>query len=184
MPYMQHLMKVVDHLFQYQKGQDLMNTYAILDAARDDVIYPKLAESEIEGVCLFHGSKAEELAEVAPYLVHLRKDDPFTEWVLNSGWGKSWGIFVQSEASLNDLQRHFRSFLTVYDEEGKPLYFRFYDPRVLRVYLPTCNAGEIKAVFGPVGTYLLEDEDASILLRFSGTNGKLQVEQKKLEGFN
>ena len=36
---------------------------------------------------------------------------------------------------------------------------------VLRVYLPTCNAGEMKTVFGPVGSYVLQDEDPSVFLR-------------------
>jgi hypothetical protein len=64
------------------------------------------------------------------------------------------------------MRGHFRSFLTVYDESGNPLNFRYYDPRVWRLYLPTCNSGELKTVFGPVVAYYLEDEDANTLLRF------------------
>jgi hypothetical protein len=72
------------------------------------------------------------------------------------------------------MRRHFRSFLTVYDPDGKPLLFRYYDPRVLRVYLPTCDARELETVFGPVVAYLLEGEDPGDLLRFELSSGALQ----------
>ena len=61
----------------------------------------------------------------------------------------------------------------VYDEDGKPLYFRYYDPRVLRAFLPTCNADDLKVLFGPVDDYLLESEDGADVLRFAVADGKL-----------
>jgi hypothetical protein len=58
----------------------------------------------------------------------------FTNWILEHGWGKNCGIFATSAADLRQMRRHLRTFLVVHDEEGKPLYFRYYDPRVLRVF--------------------------------------------------
>jgi hypothetical protein len=89
------------------------------------------------------------------------------EWILDNGWGDSWGIFMTSSDSLENLRRHFRHFLLVQDEDGKELYFRFYDPRVLRVYLLTCTVEEARQFFGPVDSFLVENEDAQELLRFS-----------------
>jgi hypothetical protein len=140
-----------------------------LDAARDDKIYPELVNSDIESLCLYLGEKAVELATVAPYLLELKREDPFTQWVLNNGLGKSWGIFLQSSAPFKELHRHFRKFLMVYDEEGTPLYFRFYDPRVLRVYLPTCNESELQTVFGPVTQFYVEGKEENQLIEFSCT---------------
>lgn len=40
------------------------------------------------------------------------------------------------------------------------MLFRFYDPRVLRLYLPTCTSTELEQVFGPVGTFFTEDAAA------------------------
>ncbi len=50
------------------------------------------------------------------------------------------------------------------------MIFRYYDPRVLRVYLPTCLAPELRTVFGPVRRFLLESEDPALMLeyRFDG----------------
>lgn len=164
-----YLQKAMSYLFRFIDGEHDQGTYAILDTARDDKIHQKLINSDIEPLCLYIGDKAIELATVAPYLVDLRREDPLTQWVLNTGWGKSWGIFLQSSASLIELQRHFRQFLMVYDEEGTPLYFRFYDPRVLRIYLPTCNEKELEAVFGPVSCYYVENKDSSEMIEFRCT---------------
>ena len=66
-------------------------------------------------------------------------------------------------------------------EEGQELYFRYYDPRVLRTYLPTCTPDELEQVFGPVLEYALEDEVEETLLRFRFAGGKLTVTREDLE---
>jgi uncharacterized protein DUF4123 len=154
--------------------------YAILDGARNEGIYPTMVESGCEYECLYRGELEPDLAEAAPYLLKLSKDHPFTYWLLGKGWGDSWGIFIQSDASLRDLRHHFRKFLMVYDPDVKPVYFRYYDPRVLRMYLPTCNANELQTLFGPVRSYLLEDDDAAVLLRYSNSPEGLQVQKMPL----
>lgn len=148
--------------------------YAILDAARDNVIYPKLAESGNKKVCLFIGNQARELATVAPYLVELDEGDPFTQWLLDQGWGKSWGIFAESTGTFIELRNHFRSFLRVADENGKTLFFRYYDPRVLRIFLSTCDQKQIQTLFGPVSRYYAEGKNKRQLMEF------VYTEQSKL----
>jgi len=144
-----------------------------LDAARDEVIYGKLVTSDIEKACLYQGKQAIELADVAPHLVRLWQGDSFTKWLLNNGWGNSWGIFLESSATLNELRQHFRKFTIVQDEEGTPLYFRYYDPRVLRNYLPTCNKDELQILFGPVSHYYVEGEDSNSMINYSFDEGRL-----------
>ncbi len=57
-------------------------------------------------------------------------------------------------------------------EQGKSLLFRFYDPRALRVFLPTCSAQEVRQFFGPVASFHVEDESPESLIRFrQGLNG-------------
>jgi len=169
MPGADQVQKAINHLFRSEEGRTPQGTYTILDAARDDKIYPELVNSDIESLCLYLGEKAVELATVAPYLLELKREDPFTQWVLNNGLGKSWGIFLQSSAPFKELHRHFRKFLMVYDEKGTPLYFRFYDPRVLRAYLPTCNESELQTVFGPVTQFYVEGKEENQLIEFSCT---------------
>ena len=150
--------------------QDQGKIYAILDAARDNAIYPKLAESDNKKVCLLMGEQARELATVAPYLIELDEDDPFTQWLLDQGWGKSWGIFAESTATFIGLRNHFRSFLRVANEDGTTLFFRYYDPRVLRVFLPTCDQEQLETMFGPVNRYFTEGEEDNKLIEYACTD--------------
>jgi hypothetical protein len=59
--------------------------------------------------------------------------------------------------------------LTVKDEDDRLLYFRFYDPRVLRVFIPTCTPEESADLFGPISRFVVEGEDLDHPLQFRGT---------------
>ena len=78
------------------------------------------------------------------------------------------------------MYKHFRKFLIVQAEDGMELYFRFYDPRVLRIFLPTCTRNQLIEFFGPVQKHIMEDEDPSYALIFSLENGILRKERVKL----
>src|SRR5262249_8859823 len=145
---------VSPHLFAEEGTQ----VFAVLDGASVPGLLDNLYRYEPKYECLYRGELKPDMAEVPPYLVRLQPKSEFAAWVIGQGWGRHWGIFAVSRADLRALSRHFRTFLMVHDRDGKPLYFRYYDPRVLRVYLPTCNAEELATVFGPVLSYVLEDE--------------------------
>ena len=170
-----HADKLIEKLWPSNTAGDT-SLYAILDGARNDDIYPAVMESQCEFECLYMGELEPDVAESAPYLIKLERDKPFTEWLLKEGWGDSWGIYVQTNLGMRELRRHFRKFLMVYDPEHKPLYFRYYDPRVLRIYLPTCNAEELDIVFGQIKNYILEDQNPEVLLRFANNSGTLAIE--------
>ncbi len=150
------------------------NVFAIVDGASAPGLLDKLYGLAPNFCCLYRGEQTPDMAEVAPYLVQLEEGAEFTNWVIGQGWGHHWGIFVTSDADLRALRSHFRTFLIVYDEAGKPFRFRYYDPRVLRQYLPTCTAQELTTVFGPVTSYVLEDAEPRTALRFQFASGALQ----------
>lgn len=116
---------------------------------------------------LYEGQPKAELTLFAPYLVRLLPESKLLEKIVGKGWGKSWGIYLTCDLPFKDLRSHLRHFLMVMLPGGKQVYFRFYDPRVLRVYLPTCLPEEFNAFFGPAKYFLMEDEKAGALLRFS-----------------
>lgn len=149
--------------------------YAVLDGASVPGLLKKLYTLKPEHICLYRGELAPDLAECAPYLVRLEPKSEFAPWVLAEGWGKHWGIFALTKADLKDMRKHFRTFLRVKNPEGKILYFRYYDPRVLRVFLPTCNGEELKVLFGPVSVYHAEDKCPDRMIRFArnGLDGSL-----------
>ena len=158
--------KIVQTLKMHLFSGDGAKVFTILDGASVPDILGNLAAFNPEHICLYRGELAPDMAQVAPYLVFLERDAPFTDWVLTNGWGEHWGIFGSTWVDLKELRKHFRKFLMVYDESGKTLYFRYYDPRVLRIYLPTCNAEELKIVFGPVEWYLMEGDEPGKAERF------------------
>lgn len=148
--------------------------FAILDAAANPKLLDQLYGLRPPFECLYRGELKPDMAHVAPYLALLEPDSEFRDWVVREGWGKHWGVFALADCSLAEMRRHLRRFLTVHTEEGKPLLFRFYDPRVLRVYLPTCTAGELAEFFGPVQAFLTEGESPEEFLRFERADGKLK----------
>ena len=147
--------------------------FAVLDGASVPDLPMKIYEMQPHSVCLYRGEIEPDIAEVAPYLVELIPDTTFTDWLLTEGTGgKHWGIFARSRYSLTEIRKHFRKFLTVYDEAGNPLLFRYYDPRVLVKFLPTCDRESLEDLFGRVSDYVAED-GADDFVRFEMVNGKL-----------
>jgi hypothetical protein len=146
------------------KSRDL-SLYAILDAARSEAIHPALSNSGAEFVCL-HRDAPRALALVAPHLVKLEPGSDFAEWVIREGWGKSWGIFLLTVASTEVLEEHFRKIIRVRNEAGETLFFRYYDPRVLRAYVPTCKTNELEQLFGPTSCVFAESEDGEGLVAY------------------
>ena len=136
----------------------ILRLYAILDGARDGQIAAKIRASGVEARCLFDGELQPVLAAAAPYLVALDPAAPLLRTLIAEGSGNAWGVFLTSTAPIDALRRHLRRLLRVVDEDGRQLMFRFYDPRVLRVYLPTCTIAELEFVFGPVTAFHVEDD--------------------------
>lgn len=147
--------------------------YAILDGASVPDLPMKLYEMRPHQICLYRGELDPDLAEVAPYLVYLMPETEFTDWLLSNCWGKHWGIFVQTQFSMTELRKHFRKFLTVYDEAGNPLLFRYYDPRVLTRILPTFEGDELTNFFNRASAIYAESDDAKELIRFQAENERL-----------
>ena len=140
--------------------------YAILDAAREASVLKVLFESNAEYQSLYEGSAGTQLAHFAPYVVKLPPESPLLETLVTQGWGKSWGVYLTCNLPLAELRRYLRNFLIVKMPDGKQEYFRFYDPRVLRVLLPTCTPEETARFFGPIESYLVEDESADQVVHF------------------
>jgi Domain of unknown function (DUF4123) len=172
--------KINKNLFDQLFSDPEAKVFAILDGASIPDLLKQVYEKKPNYLCLYRGQLEPDMAVVAPYVVELKADAPFTEWVLSEGWGKHWGIFAVSREELKIMRRHLRSLLQVKDHTGRQLNFRYYDPRVLRVYLPTCNAEELKLFFGPISFLALEGADASEMLRFSNDGETAKLEQVSL----
>ena len=155
-------------------------THILLDAARMGARMEEALKLNKEHDCLYRDSPDQKMTSVAPYIFRFQQNTPFADWYMQEGWGNSWGILFKSSYGLPDLYKHFRKFVRVMTEEQKEIYFRFYDPRVLRIFLPNSEATDIRDFFGPVEFFAPEAEDPAVLLKFMQTNGALKSQEIKL----
>ena len=150
--------------------------FALVDAARECDGPYEARQAGVEHQSLFAGELGEMLGDVAPYVVDFRRDSSFYPWWFTQ-WGKSIGVLVETPVTLPDLRRHFRTLLMVRGDQRKQYYFRFYDPRVLRVFLPSCTPDELRQFFGPITAFYCESEDGRELLTFALTPNGLFVKR-------
>ncbi len=156
-------------------------THILLDAARMGEAMEMAQQRNSTHDSLYRGRSEESLSEVAPYIFTLIGKKEFLAWYFDKGWGDSWGVIVKSVYPMEELHKHFRKFLMVQTEDGEELYFRFYDPRVLRIFLPTCDQSQIREFFEKIDYFIVEDEDPAFATRYWQENWVLRQQQIKVE---
>lgn len=155
--------------------------YCVLDGVLVPDLLIQLAEGRIPHFCILTGELDAAAAHAAPYLAYLSPDSKFADEVISQGFRKNWGILFHSHRSLLEMRRHFRALHQVFDEKGNPYKFRYYDPAVLRKFLPTCNAGELKTFFGDVETFFAGSADGKSIATYKIVDGELVVGEITLD---
>jgi len=153
--------------------------YCVLDGASVPDLPMRLYETDTPSYCLLGDNLAPDVLYTAPFLAVLLPGSRFTEQVFKESPGKHWGIYAHCRRSMTEVRRHCRALLNVFDENGNPLLFRYYDPRVLRKFLPTCNAGELKTLFGELEMLFAETEDGKTI-----TSNRLENNELKQNDLN
>lgn len=95
----------------------------------------------MEHRCLFNGQAAIDLADNAPWVVHLEVGNTFTRKLFTDSV-KSWDLWegntcliFQSKAPIDGMLRHLRRFTRMRDNDGKWFFFRFRETGYLHRYL-------------------------------------------------
>lgn len=141
-------------------AEDDQAVYAVLDGASIPDMLLTLHELGVDHQCLLSGNIEPDVAHMAPYVVRLSGPrDLLLEHLILEGWGHHWCCFykVPTSVSFIEARRHFRTLTVVRDFTGRLLFFRFYDPRVCRRYLPTCTPEELAEFMGPCTAVICED---------------------------
>lgn len=122
---------------------------ACLDANRIINLRELLETTGVPHECLFQGQLAAEAAEVAPWLVQLKRGDKLLRQLVASAGPKlanrfafreaEAGIFIHSDMTLAALRQHFRRFMRVATADGRAYLFRFWEPSIAAAYFPGIN---------------------------------------------
>jgi hypothetical protein len=168
---------LISELFAGGDAPESPQVYAVVDGARDVRVEPMLRLSRRDYTPLFSGKLTPKLLAASPFVVHLAQASAFTRELIDFVWerrGCGYFVVAQPEQTLQQVRRHFRNYLRVQDEAGKRYLFRFYDPRVVRVYLPTCTLEEGRSFFGPLTRILCEPERGEAWVEFTPTPAGLR----------
>lgn len=152
----------LDQLRRFAAGGYL---FALMDST-DEILVPHKAKQlgPSKAISLFSGTAKEQYWQVAPYLFQV--DPELLEWTVAKLWKEPWGIFAITKATFEELRVHFKKFLLVQLPDGKVWFFRYYDPRILKAYLPVCEPWELQKFFGPIRAFAIaggEEEKPTIV---------------------
>ena len=141
--------------------------FAVLDPARAQEIRALLGRSGEEHGSLLRGRDGQRLATHAPQLVELPMGSPFLGTLLDEAWGKSWGILLASEHPYEQVLAALQRVLIIEIPGGKSALFRFYDPRVLRAFLPVATRLQADLLFAATRSFWIEGPTPGVVLSFS-----------------
>jgi|GEM_PF-4200080 len=144
-------------LHYIEQGQ---HVFAILDACDSNIIADKVHKaSQTSFVSLYKGKAETEFSAFAPYVTLCNSET--IAWIEQNLYGSYWGYYLvaATSCSLKEMRRHLRNFLMVCGPEGKQLYLRFYDPRIILPFLEASDSHQRDAFFGPCGLFLVEENE-------------------------
>ena len=153
----------------------MTNRFLLLDAARLKQNLDEAKALNPSCISLYNGELEAQLQNAFPFLFSFEENPEFANWYFKNGWGQSWGVLLKSEYDLQKTADHLKKNIIVTTEKEKEYFFRFYDPRVLRVFLPTCNTKQLKEFFGPVEQFICEDEEPDFGLAFTFDENNLMT---------
>jgi hypothetical protein len=157
--------------------------YAVLDGARDaPALYDWVKQSKLPAEPLMGKSIALPLLRVSPWLVELPRISAHPRRLLEWTWGRSCGVFLAAplDTPMRAVALSLKRILRAALEDGGRVLFRYYDPRVLREFLPTCSGSQWEQIRGPIEAFFAESADAAELLRFTDAHGGPHREATRL----
>ena len=134
-----------------------LSTALVIDSASVPELRLLLNQTHLTFHSLFSGPDDAVLEDEAPVFVSVEPKDAAIVSRLDETEGADF-ICLGHAAESKRIVRHLRAWLSVRlphdaperSEEDKPVLFRFYDPRILAVFLGTLAADEAAAFNGPV----------------------------------
>tara|TARA_R110001592_G_scaffold60775_4_gene185010 strand:+ start:165 stop:749 length:585 start_codon:yes stop_codon:yes gene_type:complete len=165
--YLEHRRKPSDHL------------YAVVDGAQNYKLAVGSRDILGEPLRPLFVKTPHFITKKGPYLVRIKCTNRYPEYM--KLWaeqlGTNTGMLFFSSAWPKLVREHLRTIFKVFDDQGAMFYFRFYDPRVLRTYLPTCTVKECREFFGPIRSIFAESANPVQMDHFQIGQSAIHLEE-------
>ncbi|WP_434526724.1 DUF4123 domain-containing protein [Photorhabdus asymbiotica] len=124
-----------------------VNYYAVIDGALMHDLYDMLEQLNPIASSLYTNISNKEEQINSPHLVELTQ--PVKVWL--SRKKDPWGLYLLSTYPFEKLRQHLRKYLQVFiPTEKKPVFFRYYDPRVFWIFIDILSHDELNRFLSPI----------------------------------
>lgn len=134
-------------------ADDQCHVYAVVLGTRVPDLPTRLLEADVAAYdCLLPGALDPDVKLAAPYLVQLKRESVFTDWLLfqaSAGLG-DWGVVALSTVRRLVLRGHLRGLLQARLPDGAVIDLDAFDPAILLPLLPLFDAAGLSSFMGPV----------------------------------
>lgn len=134
-----------------------MPAYLFLDGVSASKLANRLLRWDNPAICLYQGSRWQELSDISPYLVSLKgAHDPLLAYYQENA-ALEWGYLLFSAVDALMLSKHWRRLLTVEHPSGMEVMPRIADPAVIHQLLGLAQQTQSARWFGPIEHVCLPD---------------------------
>lgn len=131
-------------------ARDGGRVHAVIDGRVVPGLPQRLQEADTNGWdCLERGALSREAMAQAAYIAELRPEVPFTDWLLGEAPGTfpGWGLVMVSTRPLLPMREHCRDLDDVITPDGERRPWRWFDPELLGILLPTLSPSQLDVLF-------------------------------------
>jgi uncharacterized protein DUF4123 len=125
--------------------------YALMVASKVPGLRERLAQGGVDDWDgLWTGELEADERAAAPLLVSLRRESPFTEWLLGEAAESfiGWGAIAQSRLSFLAMRTHSRALCKALLPNGQAIRINWMDPDVMEALLPVASPEQLQLVYG------------------------------------
>lgn len=136
----------------------MTRAYLLLDSNQIPDLYARLFQLAPKAVphALYLTTRYADLANIGPVLVAVEPTSTLAKTFIEE-WQARAGIWLETEANEAELIAHLRSLVHVQLEGEVSAFFRFYDPRIIRLWLADLPDTERDRLMGPVRSIRLAE---------------------------
>ena len=131
-------------------GDAAQRVYALMVAAKVPGLRQRLAQGGVDDWDgLWTGELDADERAAAPLLVTLRRESPFTDWLLGEAAASfaGWGAVAQSRLPFLAMRAHGRALCKALLPNGQAIRVNWMDPDVMEALLPVASPEQLQRAY-------------------------------------